>query len=73
MITEQVFKTSGLDFEELEAQGIELLPDRVEMGRKRRYRRVFQQNNSTTIQIAYASKGGDASNYSWTSQSNNVG
>ncbi len=31
-------KTEGLDLRELEAQHAELLPDRVEMGRRRRVR-----------------------------------
>lgn len=71
MITEQVYKTSGLDFEELEAQGAELLPDRVEMSKRKGYSRVFQQNNNLTIQVA-ASGIGDATNANWTSQSNSV-
>ncbi len=47
----EIRKANGLDFAELEAQGVELLPDRVEMTRRRVQR---AQNIAIVTQINIA-------------------
>ena len=61
----------GLSFEELEAQDTGLLPDRVEMHRRRRGVRVTQttlvgvENNNTNIAFAEAEATGLEIEFDW--------
>jgi hypothetical protein len=54
--------TKGLALEELEAQHVELLPDRVEMHRRRRTTRRVRRGNINCSQQAIAVLLGGAAN-----------